>query len=89
METTHHDSFSFQHYSKVMEARGAPLVKKLLQTEGITGVFLGKDFISVNKDEEESWEVRLVAPWIHVTFLLPSARRFYDPSCSTSLWMRW
>ena len=32
------------------------LVRNLLSINGITGIFLGADFISVNKKEEEKWE---------------------------------
>ena len=32
------------------------LVKNILSINGVVGVFLGKDFISVNKNEETSWE---------------------------------
>jgi NFU1 iron-sulfur cluster scaffold homolog, mitochondrial len=36
-------------------ATGSPLVTKLLKYKEITGVFLGREFISVNKTEETSW----------------------------------
>ena len=32
------------------------LVRNLLSINGVTGIFLGADFISVNKKEEERWE---------------------------------
>ena len=32
------------------------LVRNLLSINGVTGIFLGVDFISVNKKEEEEWE---------------------------------
>ena len=32
------------------------LVKNLLSINGVQGIFLGKDFISINKREEISWE---------------------------------
>ena len=32
------------------------LVRNLLSINGVTGIFLGADFISVNKKEEEKWE---------------------------------
>ena len=32
------------------------LVRNLLSVNGVTGIFLGADFISVNKKEEEKWE---------------------------------
>ena len=32
------------------------LVKNLLSINGVTGVFLGKDFLSINKEESTDWE---------------------------------
>ena len=32
------------------------LVRNVLSINGVTGVFLGKDFISINKSEEVNWE---------------------------------
>jgi Fe-S cluster biogenesis protein NfuA len=32
------------------------LVRNLLSINGVTGIFLGADFISVNKKEDEKWE---------------------------------
>jgi Fe-S cluster biogenesis protein NfuA len=32
------------------------LVRNFLSINGVTGVFLGKDFISINKSEEVNWE---------------------------------
>ena len=32
------------------------LVRNILSINGVTGVFLGKDFISVNKDQSIDWE---------------------------------
>ena len=32
------------------------LIRNVLSINGVTGVFLGKDFISINKNEEISWE---------------------------------
>ena len=32
------------------------LVRNVLSINGVTGIFLGADFISVNKKEEEKWE---------------------------------
>ena len=34
------------------------LAKKLLKLPAVTGVFLGRDFVSVNKTEDASWAVR-------------------------------
>ena len=32
------------------------LVRNLLSINGVTGIFLGADFISINKEEEKNWE---------------------------------
>tara|TARA_B100000886_G_scaffold318418_1_gene258415 strand:- start:16 stop:558 length:543 start_codon:yes stop_codon:yes gene_type:complete len=32
------------------------LLKNLLQISGVTGIFLGDDFLSVNKNEDKKWE---------------------------------
>ena len=72
MESTPNpDSFKFQpedrevlppslgsglHFSSAGEARGSKLVRALLKHADITGVFLGRDFISVNKRESASWQ---------------------------------
>ena len=32
------------------------LVRNILSINGVTGIFLGEDFLSVNKDDETNWE---------------------------------
>ena len=32
------------------------LVRNLLSVNGVTGVFLGEDFLSINKEENITWE---------------------------------
>ena len=32
------------------------LIKDILSINGVEGIFLGKDFISVNKNEDTPWE---------------------------------
>ena len=32
------------------------LIRNILSINGVTGVFLGEDFLSVNKEEKEEWE---------------------------------
>ena len=32
------------------------LVKDLMSINGVEGIFLGKDFISINKDDKTSWD---------------------------------
>ncbi len=43
-------------YRDKLEAQGSPLALRLFDVEGVTGVFLGSDFISVTKDESEEWQ---------------------------------
>ena len=38
------------------EDTNSELVRNLLSINGVTGVFLGQDFLSVNKKEEVTWE---------------------------------
>ena len=38
------------------EAAGSPLAVRLFEVGGVTGVFLGSDFISVTKAESEEWQ---------------------------------
>lgn len=47
-----------QHFSELGQAKGSRLVRKLLKIEHVTGVFLGRDFVSVNKREDANWAVR-------------------------------
>jgi NFU1 iron-sulfur cluster scaffold homolog, mitochondrial len=51
------DQGSGYFFTSVVDAKGAPLVQELLRLPGITGVYLGPEFVSVNKDSEASWEV--------------------------------
>ena len=44
------------HFSSTAEAKGSKLVRALLKHGDITGVFLGRDFISVNKRESATWQ---------------------------------
>jgi Fe-S cluster biogenesis protein NfuA len=43
-------------YRDKAEAEGSPLALRLFAVEGVTGVFLGSDFISVSKSEGEEWQ---------------------------------
>jgi Fe-S cluster biogenesis protein NfuA len=38
------------------EARASPLAQRLFDVEGVAGVFLGADFISVTKEEGDEWQ---------------------------------
>ena len=48
------NSGSFEVTKK--EETNNELVRNLLSINGVTGVFLGQDFLSVNKKEEVVWE---------------------------------
>jgi Fe-S cluster biogenesis protein NfuA len=38
-------------------AEGSPLARRLFEVEGVSGVFLGSDFITVSKTEGQDWYV--------------------------------
>lgn len=42
-------------FASAEEADASPLAKRLFQVDGITGVFLGGDFISISKSPETEW----------------------------------
>jgi hypothetical protein len=47
-----------QHFSTREEAVGrSKLARELLKRPEVTGVFFGREFISVNKVEDISWQV--------------------------------
>jgi hypothetical protein len=50
------------------------LIKNLLQINGVTGVFLGEDFFSVNKEENKKWEKNFLLhiQWISQKNILKS-----------------
>ncbi|CAG8434708.1 7794_t:CDS:2 [Diversispora eburnea] len=48
-------------------AATSPLVKKLFQIEGVSEVFLGPDFITINKDPETPWQ--LMKPDIYANIM--------------------
>jgi Fe-S cluster biogenesis protein NfuA len=45
-------------YRSKAEAEGSPLASRLFEIEGVTGVFLGSDFISVTKGDAEWPHIR-------------------------------
>jgi Fe-S cluster biogenesis protein NfuA len=44
------------HFSDVKDARGSKFVRRLLKYSQVTSVFLGPDFISVNKVDGVAWD---------------------------------
>jgi Fe-S cluster biogenesis protein NfuA len=45
------------NFSNARESMRSPLAKKLFQIDGVTGVFFGRDFVTVTKSETFDWEV--------------------------------
>ncbi|HEY6334687.1 MAG TPA: NifU N-terminal domain-containing protein, partial [Alphaproteobacteria bacterium] len=38
-------------------AARSPLAERLFQIDGVTGVFLGSDFVTVTKGEDRNWQI--------------------------------
>ena len=38
-------------------AKSSPLAERLFQIEGLTGVFLGSDFVTVTKADDREWHL--------------------------------
>ena len=45
------------NFTEVEQAGRSPLAQRLFELEGIVGVFLGSDFVTVTKSPEREWEV--------------------------------
>jgi len=43
-------------YTNAADAKDSPLAETLFAVDGVTAIFLGSDFITVTKKENESWE---------------------------------
>ena len=55
------------------------LVKSLLSINGVTGIFLGKDFLSINKDQNIDWEdIKHIAKSLIGEFYLEGKDFVYD-----------
>ena len=60
------------------------LVKNLLSINGVTGVFLGKDFLSINKDQNIDWEdIKHIAKSLIGEFYLEGKDFIYDEKTKT------
>ena len=60
------------------------LIRNILSISGVTGIFLGEDFLSVNKKEKEKWEdiKHIVISHINMTLVLkdnPAASSAPEP----------
>ena len=55
------------------------LVKNLLSINGVTGIFLGKDFLSINKEQNTDWEdIKHIAKSLISEFYLEGKNFIYD-----------
>jgi Fe-S cluster biogenesis protein NfuA len=43
------------HFSAIDDASASPLARRLFGVDGVCGVFLGGDFISITKDDSREW----------------------------------
>ena len=60
------------------------LVKNLLSINGVIGVFLGKDFLSINKDQKFDWEdIKHIAQSLISEFYLEGKDFIYDENIKT------
>ena len=60
------------------------LVKNLLSINGVTGVFLGKDFLSINKDKNIDWEdIKHIAQSLIGEFYSEGKEFIYDGKIAT------
>ncbi|MFP4313948.1 MAG: NifU family protein [Alphaproteobacteria bacterium] len=44
-------------YRSVEEAKNAPLAQRLFSIQGVEGVFYGRDFVSVTKNDDTDWSM--------------------------------
>ena len=60
------------------------LIKNLLSINGVTGVFLGKDFLSINKEQNIDWEdIKHIAKSLISEFYLVGKDFIYDENIKT------
>ena len=45
------------NFTSVEEAEISPLALNLFATEGVTGVFLGADFVTITKSDDKDWDI--------------------------------
>jgi Fe-S cluster biogenesis protein NfuA len=43
------------HFSSIDESATSPLARRLFAVDGVSGVFLGQDFLSITKDDSREW----------------------------------
>ncbi len=44
-------------YTSMEDAKNSPLAQALFRIEGVTAVFLGNDFVTVTRSEDEPWDM--------------------------------
>ena len=44
-------------FKSIDEAKNSPLASTIFSAEGVTGVFLGSDFITITKTEDKEWDL--------------------------------
>lgn len=47
-----------KHFASLSDAQHSPLAQQLLRLDGVEGVFLANEFLTVTKNSEMAWEVR-------------------------------
>lgn len=71
-----------REFKSINDAMASPLAERLFQMDGVTGVFLGADFISVTKAETLEWPALklpvMAAIMDHYMSGLPMIREGYD-----------
>jgi len=45
------------NFTTAAEAEASPLARNVFATDGVTGVFLGAEFITVTKTDDKSWDI--------------------------------
>jgi hypothetical protein len=50
-------------------ARGSPLARQLFRIEGVKGVFLGRDFVTITKLDDEETDWATIKPHVYATLM--------------------
>ncbi|XP_072164895.1 NFU1 iron-sulfur cluster scaffold homolog, mitochondrial-like isoform X1 [Diadema setosum] len=56
-------------FPSAMTAHGSPLARQLFRIEGVKGVFLGPDFITVTKVDDDNVEWKVLKPEVYATIM--------------------
>ncbi|CAI8017640.1 NFU1 iron-sulfur cluster scaffold homolog, mitochondrial [Geodia barretti] len=52
-----------------ISARGSPLARQLFRIEGVKGVFLGRDFVTITKLDDEETDWATIKPHVYATLM--------------------